>query len=101
MEIILGIVAVAIAGYLVVNGKRNSDPLNRKCAAEICAYLAESVERDPTKILEIFMTNARYQKQAMHVISMVPAILIKAGYPKEHAMSEVPFIRAVAMSLPK
>ena len=37
MEIILGIVAVAIAGYLVVNGKRNSDPLNRKCAAEICA----------------------------------------------------------------
>ncbi|GEC14641.1 hypothetical protein [Nitrobacter winogradskyi] len=101
MEIILGIVAVAVGSYLIINGKRNADPLNRKCAAEICEYLADSPERDPTKIFGIFMSNARYQKQALHVISMVPVLLIKAGHPKEQAMGEVPFIRAVAMSLPK
>ncbi len=101
MEIAIGLVAIVIVGYLVLNGRRNSDPLNRKCAAEICEYLATSQTPDPSDVRAIFMNNARYQAQAMHVVSMVPALLLKAGYPKDAAMSVAPLIRTVALTLPK
>jgi C4-dicarboxylate transporter len=36
MEIAIGLIVVVVIAYLIINGRRNSDPLNRKCAAEIC-----------------------------------------------------------------
>jgi hypothetical protein len=101
MEIVIGLIAVFIVGYLIINGRRNSDPLNRKCAAEICEYVTQSSEADPAKIHAIFMNNARYQKQGLHVVSMVPALLIKAGYPKDASMGIAPLLRMVALNLPK
>jgi hypothetical protein len=101
MEIAIGLIAVVVIAYLIINGRRNSDPLNRKCAAEICEYLATAKAPDPADLHAIFMTNARYQAQAMHVVSMVPVLLIKAGYPKDAAMNVAPLIRAVAITLPK
>lgn len=53
MEIAVAIVALLIGGYLVINGKRNSDPLNRKCAAEICEYLVASGNPQPDEIVAI------------------------------------------------
>lgn len=100
MEIFLVIAAIIVL-YLVVNGKRNSDPLNRKCAAEICELLTTKEEYTPQEIAEIFMNNARYNKQAGHVVSMVPALLIKAGYPREAAMNIVPLLRSAQMLIPK
>ncbi len=100
MEVLVGIAVIVIL-YLVVNGKRNSDPLNRKCAAEICEYLTTREEFDPLEICEIFETHARYQKQAKHIVSMVPALLINAGYPKDAAMAIVPLLQLAAFSLPK
>lgn len=100
MEIIL-VIAALIVLYLIVNGKRNADPLNRKCAAEICELLTSKDECTPQEIAEIFMNNARYNKQAGHVVSMVPALLIKAGYPREAAMSIVPQLRTAQMLVPK
>lgn len=101
MEILLGIVAIVVL-YLVVNRSRNSDPLNRKCAAEICELLVSGQEEiTPEQIAEIFKQNARYQKQASHIVSMVPALLINAGYPKEAAMATVPMLRAAQMLVPR
>lgn len=101
MEILLGIAAAVVVIYLIVNGSRNRDPHNRKCAAEICEYLTSRDEFDPMEIQQIFMNNARYQKQANHIVSMVPVLLIKAGYPKDAAMAIVPMVRSAAMLLPK
>jgi len=100
MEIFLVIVALVVL-YLVVNRKRNSDPLNRKCAAEICELLTSKDECSPQEIAEIFMNNARYKKQAGHVVSMIPALLIKTGYPRDAAMSIVPLLRSAQMLVPK
>lgn len=100
MEIIIAI-AVVIVLYLIINRMRNTDPLNRKCAAEICELLTSNDEITPDQIAEIFMTNARYNKQAGHVVSMVPALLIKAGYPKDAALGTVPLLRAAQMLVPK
>jgi len=104
MEIAIGlvaVVAVVIVAYLIINGRRNSDPHNRKCAAEICEYLTTSPTPDPTRIHAIFMSNARYRGQGLHVVSMIPVLLMEAGYPKDAAMNAVPLVRAVAMTLPK
>jgi hypothetical protein len=101
MEIVLLIVGVAIGGYLLLNWKRNSDPLNRKCAAEICEYVASSYQISVEDIYAIFMRNARYQAQANHVLSMVPPLLIRAGYPKDASMSVVPILRAAAAMIPR
>ncbi|MGM5033864.1 hypothetical protein [Tardiphaga sp. 803_E3_N1_3] len=101
MEIVIGDVIAVVITYLVVNGRRNADPLNRKSAAVICEYLAANPHLEPEPIHEMFMRNARYQKQALHIVSMVPALLIKAGYPKQPAMAVAPFLRAVALSVPR
>ena len=101
MEILIGLVAVVVVGYLIINGRRNSDPLNRKCAAEICEYLATTREPNPAQIHAIFMSNARYQKQGLHVISMIPVLLMNGGYPKEAAMGVANMLRPIALSLPQ
>jgi hypothetical protein len=104
MEIVIGavvIAVVAVVAYLIINGRRNSDPHNRKCAAEICDYLTSAATPDPAEIHEIFMQNARYQTQALHVVSMIPVLLMRAGYPKEAAMGIVPLLRQIALALPK
>lgn len=93
-------VALAVGCYLLLNGKRNSDPLNRKCAAEICEYVAGPGDISIEGIRDIFMRNARYKKQANHVVSMVPVLLIKAGYPKDVAMGVVPLLREAASEVP-
>jgi len=100
MEIVGAIVAIIVI-YLVINGRRNSDPMNRKCAAEICELLVSKEEVYPEEITNLFLSNARYNKQAGHVVSMVPALLIKAGHPKDLAMSTVPLLRAAQMIVPK
>ena len=100
MEIIIAIAAVIVL-YLIINRMRNSDPLNRRCAAEICELLTSKDDIYPEQIAEIFMRNARYNKQAGHVVSMVPALLIEAGYPKEAALGTVPMLRAAQMLVPK
>lgn len=97
LAVLFGIVVI----YLVINGKRNSDPLNRKCAAEICEYLVSKEECSPDEIAEIFINNARYNKQAGHIVSMVPTLLIKAGYPKDEAMNTLPLLRAAQILTPK
>jgi len=100
MEIIIGLVLVVFL-YLIINGKRNSDPLNRKCAAEICELITSNEECTPEEIAEIFKNNVRYNKQAGHVISMIPALLIKAGYPKDVAMNVVPLLRSAQILVPR
>ncbi|MFK0691582.1 hypothetical protein ACFX5Q_25765 [Mesorhizobium sp. IMUNJ 23033] len=101
MWIVGGIVLGLIGWYLLRNGRRNGDPLNRKCAAEICEYLTHSEQVNASGIAEIFMRNARYRTQARHVVSMVPAILIKAGYPSEQSMSFVPIMFQAAALIPE
>ncbi|MEX2327981.1 MAG: hypothetical protein WD558_09640 [Pseudomonadales bacterium] len=103
MEIVLILffLLAAVVIYLIVNRMRNTDPLNRKCAAEICEYLTTKEDCSPDEIAEIFMRNARYNKQAGHIVSMVPALLIHAGYPRESAMNIVPLLRAAQMLVPK
>ena len=100
MEIYLGIVGIIVL-YLVITGSRNRDPLNRKCAAEICEYLVTNSAHDPYAIRDIFMRNARYQKQATHVVSMVPALLIMNGIPRAAAMAVVPVLRSGAAMVPQ
>lgn len=98
---VLGVIVAIIAIYLVVNRKRNSDPLNRKCAAEICTLIVSGDNVTSEEIAEIFMSNARYNKQAGHIVSMVPALLIEEGLPKNFAMSTVPLLRTAQMMIPK
>ena len=100
MEIIL-FIAVIIGLYLIINGKRNSDPLNRKCAAEICELVTSTDDCTPEEIVEIFRNNARYRKQASHVVSMVPPLLMKAGHPQNIAMGIVPLLREAQTLMPK
>ena len=95
------ILVVMIIFYLIRNGSRNSDPLNRKCAAEICQLITSKQNVEHEDFVQVFMNNARYQKQANHIVSMVPSLLIKAGYPEEFSMSVVPVLRQSAMLLPK
>jgi hypothetical protein len=101
MEILFVLIGVLVGGYLLLNWKRNSDPLNRKCAAEICEYVTSSPEISVEAIREIFMRNARYKSQANHILSMVPALLIRAGYPKDASMSVVPVLKAAAAIIPR
>lgn len=101
MEVVIyGIVAIVVF-FILKNGLRNRDPHNRKCAAELCEYLTSTDDINPEKLRQIFMDNARYQKQANHVLSMVPALLINAGCPKNTAMEIVPLLRSVVVSLPQ
>lgn len=101
MEIFLVVVGLVVGGYLLLNWKRNSDPLNRKCAAEICEYVTSSPQISIEEIHAIYLRNARYKVQANHVLSMVPALLIRAGYPKDASMNVVPILRAAAALLPR
>lgn len=101
MEIFLVVTGLVVGGYLLLNWKRNSDPLNRKCAAEICEYVTSSPQISVEEIHGIFIRNARYKAQANHVLSMVPALLIRAGYPKETSMNVVPILRAAAAMIPR
>lgn len=99
---LFGIVLVSIVlAYLVLNKSRNSDPLNRKCASEICYYLVNSDELDLTEITLIFDEHARYQKQALHIASMIPSLLISEGVPSKDAMALVPLLQAAALERPK
>ncbi len=100
MEIV-GAIVVVIVIYLIINGRRNSDPLNRKSAAEICELLVSKDEVTLEEIANVFFSNARYNKQAGHIVSMVPSLLIKAGYPKDSAMSLVPLLRSAQMLVPR
>lgn len=101
MWYVIGGIAVLIILYGVINGSRNSDPLNRKCAAEICEYLTNRNDFDVSDIQEIFKKNARYQKQANHVASMVPPLLMKAGYPRDAAMQIYPLLKSAATMQPR
>jgi hypothetical protein len=101
VEIFLVVVGLVVGGYLLLNWKRNSDPLNRKCAAEICEYVTSSPQISIEEIHAIYLRNARYKVQANHVLSMVPALLIRAGYPKDASMNVVPILRAAAALLPR
>ncbi|MFB6447604.1 hypothetical protein [Bradyrhizobium tunisiense] len=101
VEIFLAVVALVVGGYFFLNWKRNSDPLNRKCAAEICEYVTSAPQINVEDIHAIFMRNARYRAQANHVLSMVPALLIRAGYPKDASMGVVPILRAAAAIIPR
>ena len=101
MKIALALIGALVALYLIINGKRNSDPLNRKCAAEICELITSRPDCSPQEIATIFVNNARFNTQAGHVVSMVPALLIKAGYPQQQAMSVVPLLRAAQLLVPK
>jgi hypothetical protein len=102
VEIFLVLVGLVVGGYLLLNWKRNSDPLNRKCAAEICEYVTSSSSQiSIEEIHAIFLRNARYKAQANHVLSMVPALLIRAGYPKDASMNVVPILRAAAALIPR
>ena len=98
-----GAVVVLIAWYLIRNGRRNSDPLNRKAAAEICEYLMtpDPGPSDTMDIVEIFRQNARYRSQAKHVASMVPALLINAGVPREIALSSHQTVMKAVELLPE
>lgn len=87
--------------YFFRNGRRNSDPLNRKCAAEICSLLVEKDDVEIEGIIEIFQRNARYQSQALHVCSMVPPLLIRAGYPRQQSIGYFALLKAAASVLPK
>ena len=104
MDNLIILVGVGIAGlvilYLFINGKRNSDPLNRKCAAELCEYFMTEGALDVDEVRRIFKTNARYKSQANHVLSMVPPLLMNAGYPKEVALTVVPLLRAAVYEIP-
>jgi hypothetical protein len=101
MEILLGIIALIVVVYLISNKTKNSDPLNRKCAAEICEYLVSTDQVDPQEIALIFDTHARYQKQALHIVSMIPNLLINGGIPSKDAMSLVPLLQMAALLRPK
>lgn len=101
MWFVIGGIIVLIVLYGVINGSRNRDPLNRKCAAEICEYLTSRDDFDPTDILGIFKEHARYQKQANHVASMIPPLLMKAGYPKDAAMQVYPLVKLAATMQPR
>lgn len=101
MEIIGLAVLVIVFAYLIINRSRNTDPLNRKCAAEICEYLVSTQDIDPEQIKKIFENNARYQKQALHIVSMIPTLLMSAGIPNNNAMSIVPILQIAAFSRPK
>ncbi len=101
MEFLLIAVVALVVLYLVVNGKRNSDPLNRKCAAEICEYLVASGAPNVEGVQEIFMRNARYQAQANHVLSMVPTLLMRVGYSFENAQGVVPLLREAVALIPR
>lgn len=98
---IIGVILVIIVIYSIINGQRNRDPLNRKCAAEICEILIAKKEISPQEIADVFTTNARYNKQAGHIVSMVPALLIESGVPRPSAMSFVPLLRAAQTLIPK
>lgn len=99
--VIFAIFVVLIVFYFVRNYRRNSDPLNRKCASEICQSIVEKGFVDPAEIEKIFRQNARYQKQALHVVSMVPTLLQMYGCPREFAMSTVMALQHVAFQLSK
>jgi len=101
VEVFLFGLIIVVGGYLLLNWKRNSDPLNRKCAAEICEYVTSVPQISVDEICAIFMRNARYKAQANHVLSMVPALLMKAGYPKDASMNVVPILRAAAAMIPR
>lgn len=101
MWFVIGGVVVLVLLYGMVNGSRNRDPLNRKCAAEICEYLTSREEFDPIDILDIFKQHARYQKQASHVASMIRPLLMKAGYSKDAAMQVYPLVKAAASMQPR
>ena len=100
----------AVAAFLVVLflhmlwfGRKNSDPLNRKAAAEICEYLTDKAQGaiDLQAIAEIFMRNARYRAQALHVASMIPILLENTGYPKELAKHAMLRVAEAARMVPK
>lgn len=101
MWYVLGGLVVLILGYGLINGARNSDPLNRKCAAAICEYLTTRDEVSPIDIQEIFKENARYRRQANHVASMVPVLLMRVGYPKDAVMQIHQMVVIAAEMQPK
>ena len=76
--------------------------LDQLRAAEICEYLTDQGTEPSVEVIrDIFMSNARYKKQADHIVSMVPVLLINAGYPKDAAMNIVPLLRAAANEIPR
>lgn len=88
MELVIGGVFLIVVLYLWRNGKRNSDPLNRKAAAEICKHIvATAGTPDLDEVVSILMKNARYRKDARHIASMVPALLVGGGIPHDMARS--------------
>jgi len=101
MWFVIGGISLLVLVLMLKNGSRNNDPLNRKCAADICEYLTSRENFEPIEIAEIFKEHARYQAQANHITSMVPLLLMKAGYPKGAAMAIVPLLKSAVLIIPK
>ncbi|MCP5163337.1 MAG: hypothetical protein H6999_10205 [Hahellaceae bacterium] len=101
MWYVIGGIGLLFIILMLKNGARNNDPLNRKCAADICEYLTSKENFEPIEIAEIFKENARYQAQANHITSMVPLLLMKAGYPRDAAMAVVPLLKSAVLLIPK
>ena len=99
------LVAALGVGYIIRNGSRNSDPLNRACSAELC-HLALDYDRmgDQTYrdlALQIFEKHHRYQKQALHCATMVPVLLMKNGLSRDYSMRFLSILTEVAMERPR
>ena len=101
MWYVIGCIGLLLIFLMLRNGVRNHDPLNRKCAAEICEYLTTRENHDLVEIAGIFKRNARYKSQAIHIASMVQMLLMKAGYPKDAAIAIFPLLKSATLLIPK
>jgi len=66
MEMLIAALGLGVAAYVFVSGRRNRDPLNKKCAIEITDYLVSSDALEPDDIYQIFKRNGLFQTQARH-----------------------------------
>jgi hypothetical protein len=101
MELLLILLVFPIIIYLIVNYRRNSDPLNRKTASEICRSVVEHEFVDHDLVEKIFRENARYQKQASHVASMIPKLLQINGCPRDLSLTIAMEVKQIAQKMPK
>lgn len=101
MLLIIGLIAAAVITiFLMRNASRNSDPLNRQAAAEICEYLASTQFAEVEDVALILERHDRSNSQGNHIASMVPALLQKAGLPTKLALDTQHIVRAAAQGRP-
>lgn len=101
MLLIIGLIAAAvIIVFLVRNASRNSDPMNRQAAAEICEHLASTQFAEVEDVALILEKHGRSKSQGNHIASMVPALLQRAGIPAKSALDTQHIVRAAAQGRP-